>query len=509
VRLPVDEADAWTMLAEGSLDPVLWEAIQPYYVAPLNVAAGELAVLVELFPELTGPLPLAADTLRRYEPWEAGDVQRLFADYPELVPFAPLLSFEGASAERWGDASVRLRRAATDGLQRQYASFRVTPCHDAEAEGRVSFASTGLRWQRRSCRLDVPAVGSVRIGNYTPFDDDGLFLGHFPRTGDTIDGVEQFLYGAGGMYNGACWDRAVAKRSRVEAFYHHGAAEQAGAVRASAGVTSWLSLQSGVSLLSVGGSGGAEWAVHGGLSVRWPQGSLALGTCATECGGGRVPLNVALDQAMGAARAGLRLVWAPRGYAAPRSRIMATLTDQSDSALAADTWLLELSTRYPLGRFVACAPSVRYLCQGGSSRAQASLVLVGSVPADYTLRYVYEPSLGAQADATTGHTVALDAQRDITEWLGVTASARWYLRTGAYQSLRLALAPRFAVGAAVVLRPSVVYQWRTAQSGVTQLSLQQELQLSQAASGACAVQVPCVQSGWKETVFDVTIRLAL
>jgi hypothetical protein len=235
-ELPADENEALRMLADGTLDSAVWRKIEPYYTMPIRVPQGDLRILQDIFPELPRDLPSSPSALSAYLPWNDSAQRKFYSDFPILVAFGPILSFEnGPQVQVPGHVGLYYSRQGTSDTARQYALFSVGDPARVSASGRVDFTDAYGRWFRRVVSA-VPAPG-VRFsgGNFSPRRGISLFSGYFPSDGDSGTDVSQnWLYGASRTWNGAALtfesnrEDGETPTANGEAFFHAGRTETMG-----------------------------------------------------------------------------------------------------------------------------------------------------------------------------------------------------------------------------------------------------------------------------------------
>jgi hypothetical protein len=259
ILLPRDEKDAGVMLGEGVLDSSVWDKVEPFYTTPLCVPRGELRILKDLFFSLPDSVPTTPSALAPFLPWDNAAQERLFAEYPELVPFKPILSFENSAPGSFpGKIEFCFSQPFNSDTVRQFALFSVGQGHGlASAEGRVDFTDAYGRWYRRTVSI-VPHAGySVTFGNFGSDFRDRLFFGYFPVAhGVDTSLMDNWLYGTSRSWNGVffCMEQERKKgEDRVsvteKAFYHAGPGERIGFCEGMIAIDERVTFQSGFSYL--------------------------------------------------------------------------------------------------------------------------------------------------------------------------------------------------------------------------------------------------------------------
>ena len=234
-QLPADEDEAQRMLAEGTLDSSVWRKVEPFYTMPVRVPQGDLRILQELFSELPMDLPVTPEELAQYLPWHAHEQQKFFTDFPELVPFKPILSFENdssaAAPAQTGFYFSRWRMAERHGNMRFLQSVTFPAI---TTSGRADFTDSYGRWFRRSITIVPEKHLRITGGNFNPIFSNNLFTGYFPASSVAdAEITENWLQGTSQTWNGLSVDflsepEQQYRHASAEAFFHSGGTEQIG-----------------------------------------------------------------------------------------------------------------------------------------------------------------------------------------------------------------------------------------------------------------------------------------
>jgi hypothetical protein len=359
--LPRDENEARILLNEGALDPALWRRVEPFYTAPLCVPAGELAILQDLFFSLPDDLPAGETALSKYLPWDNAARERLFADYPELLPFKPVLSFENSGLGRApGEMAFSFSKPPGSDTMRQYAQFSVGRERSfARAEGRVDFTDAYGRWHRRGVTVSPGRACRFSVGNFDAGDDGRLFSGYFPaprETDTTISG--NWLYGASPSWNGAFFSAGAApdrKKGRPgiagKAFMHAGPTERMAHGECAAGLGGPVSFRSGVSYLETLDSAARILEETGYFQCGLSFVSKDGWHCGLQSGfdirqPGFVPFDLTCSHR--GKRSGLNaaLTVLPHGFYAPRGALAHYITDKTGLGDTADDYATAVDVRF-------------------------------------------------------------------------------------------------------------------------------------------------------------------
>ncbi len=218
-KIPVDESDAERMLKEGSLDSLTWENLKQYYIQPLSVPHGELSILAEIFPELYGNIPVTAEELSLYEPWDQIQIEKLFSHYPFLSPFKPIFCFYTPAKTKSGGRAGFFYHGQ---FKVSSAQLAIEPDEMFKFHGRVNFTDKIARWGRRTVTFSPVHWLNLQAGNFTASSDRGLFSGYFPFCDSISRSVsENWLYGDYSSWNGT---EVTVKSRRLKSsanfFYH-------------------------------------------------------------------------------------------------------------------------------------------------------------------------------------------------------------------------------------------------------------------------------------------------
>lgn len=213
-ELPIDATGVMGYYEAGSIDSMQLLRLLPLYRRPLQVPAGEVVELLEVFPELSGYLPVEEAQLARYRPWDRDAQERFFSDYPVLNRLRPVLQFEYRSTGHRSSVSFFMNNPANGTPAKHSSRFSVAPVRQVRLRGTVDATSDYARWERRV--LSVRPVPSIRmqLGNFTMTTDRGLFYGYFPD-----DSVAEHAVGDNWLYGSAtCWNgvkATVASRNKT------------------------------------------------------------------------------------------------------------------------------------------------------------------------------------------------------------------------------------------------------------------------------------------------------
>jgi hypothetical protein len=255
-QLPADEDEAQRMLGEGTLDSSVWRKVEPFYTMPVRVPQGDLRILQDLFLELPADLPVAPRELAQYFPWHVTEQQKFFSDYPELIPFKPILSFENdSSVSAPAQAGFYFSRWGSSAVARQYALFAIGDPSGNNASGRADFTDSYGRWFRRSITIVPEKHLRITGGNFSPVFSNNLFTGYFPANSSADTEItENWLHGTSRTWNGVSVDffsetEPQDRHASAEGFFHSGTTEQIGQLNGSLYLSRQISCFGGISFM--------------------------------------------------------------------------------------------------------------------------------------------------------------------------------------------------------------------------------------------------------------------
>ena len=223
LQLPDDESGLAALLEENAVDTFQYEQLLVYYALPLSVPQGELALLVQVFPDIDGLIPDNAQ-IEGYQPFDNRQIQRLFADFPALAGFEPVLRFNAAAPPLLplsGEVIFGINKSGIDELKGQRVRFRQkSPV--ISTEGSVSLNDSGAMWNSRRVDLQIGTV-NAQLGNFKQPIAGELTFGVFSPIGDDVSISSNWLYATGSSWNGLSVNMAKIPRLpsiAANAFYH-------------------------------------------------------------------------------------------------------------------------------------------------------------------------------------------------------------------------------------------------------------------------------------------------
>ena len=202
IQLPDDENGLAALLEENAIDSFQYEQLLVYYALPLSVPQGELALLIQVFPDIEGLIPDNVQ-VENYQPFDNRQIQRLFGDFPALADFEPILRFNAAAPPLLplsGEIIFGINKSGIDELKGQRVRFRQkSPV--ISTEGSVSLSDSGALWNSRRVDLRLGAV-NAQLGNFKQPIPGELTFGIFSPIGDDVSISSNWLYATSSSWNG-------------------------------------------------------------------------------------------------------------------------------------------------------------------------------------------------------------------------------------------------------------------------------------------------------------------
>jgi hypothetical protein len=258
LQLPDDESGLAALLEENAIDTFQYEQLLVYYALPLSVPQGELALLIQAFPDIEGLIPDNAQ-IEDYQPFDNRQIQRLFGDFPALAGFEPVLRFNAAAPPLLplsGEVIFGINKSGIDELKGQRVRFRQKSPF-ISTEGSVTLSDSGALWNSRRVDLQLGSV-NAQFGNFKQPIPGELAFGIFSPTGDEVSISSNWLYATSNSWNGLSVNMAKIPwlpSVSAGAFYHIRAGERGagGAVNLRRGKQFMFS--AGVSGFDIGNDG--------------------------------------------------------------------------------------------------------------------------------------------------------------------------------------------------------------------------------------------------------------
>ncbi len=470
-QLPADEDEAQRMLGEGTLDSSVWRKVEPFYTMPIRVLLGDLHILQDLFSELPVDLPSMPAALARYRPWNDSTQAFFFSDFPGLIPFRPILSFEdNPSVAVPAQAAFYFSKRGSGDAVRQYALFSAGDPAVVAAGGRVDFTDAYGRWYRRTVTI-VPERGlRVTAGNFSPGRRDRFFTGYFPsRSGADTAVTENWLYGTSRTWNGVIAGFSPGHGASAEGFFHSGRTERMEQLSGSMNASELFSYYGGVSYLTTMNSTGTseDYSSYSYISAGIEASPGRAWKCELQSGidlrrPQAVPWYFAWSHDDGCSGFKGALTGLPPGFYAPRSETGRLLL--SRSGMTGDTvkkYLLNADVSFSRRQsgFFNCTPRMSCIIAGNRVRyLLTSVELSGKTRLDYRIWYSWAPlfrsgeaSLDAQLDAQLfAQQGSLELSLPLSKNISFSCRNNAVFISGGYWSDRLRVSPCFRTGRGVL-----------------------------------------------------------
>jgi hypothetical protein len=512
-RLPADADEAQQMIAEGTLDYQLWKKIEPYYAAPLCVPQGDLAVLEALFPDLPSTLPVRESDLSRYRPWDRKAIADFFEDYPELVPFKPLLSFEDRPGRRFpARVGFYFSRWGADDTARQYALLSTgDSSRRFEASGRAVFTNSYSRWDRRSICVEPVKQLSVALGNFNPGFNDRLLYGYFPpvrKKDSTVSG--NWLYGSERTWNGMLLQigsragTGDSGNAGATAFLHDLPTERITGIEGTARLANAIACFGGISGVAAADSSGAterDLYTHAGVTVAAGRSWKAAAELAVNPNHWQsVPWSLTIAHRNERSGFDAALTGIPRGFDAPRSRIAYLLRKRfSPADTVQETFLdAEISFFHRMSAAFKVQPAIECVFAGDKNGyLAASMGISGKGRLAYDFAYVWSPVNGNDGGSRAVHQARVSLSCDVTERIAVESDLNLTETSSGSRSSRFSVLSTCKIGDALELSPLLVYTSQGSVPPKTKVGVRQTLFLFEKTFSELTIEQEIPFSSWE------------
>jgi hypothetical protein len=510
-QLPLDEKEAYIMLKEGTLDSSTWELFGHYYEQPLNVPDGELKELVDVFPEIGHDVPLSKEQFAAYEPWTEKDVRRFFSDFPELSNLRPILSFETSKKSHVGQAGVAINKY-TETDPALYARFSIIPNSTISVQGRIACLNSFARWQRRSVFAQLPAAGTLTVGNFDLNFDNGLFYGYFPQSPADTDVLQNWQYAGSNTWNGAMFDADIGGRVHGCVFIHQRMSETVYGIKCIDGITDHINVIAAESRLKAKAAGGAraDSVYYGDAGVTFIQGHWNTGVFAgvASHNTSAIPILLYVKNSSGIGEFDASYARIPAGVPAPRSALkyrFSKKTHQPDS-IASDEQTINCSCRLPVFYGARSSCGVSYYYSLGAAAAEGYAGISGKTWIDYALRYTYKPSLGTAAEY---HLVTASFSRQLWQGLRCSFFGRCTAESGQYQSVFMRTTFGIVPSSSMDLAPFVTIFASNDNNQKVSCGVTQVLRLFEKTWSEVKIEVPLTKKNQDQWVLDAKANFYL
>lgn len=495
-QLPRDEKEAQILLNEGVLDSALWRKVEPFYTIPLCVPRGDLQILQDLFFSLPDGLPSTAAALSKYLPWDNAAQDRFFAEYPELLTFKPILSFEASGTGTVpGEMAFCFSRPRGSDTMRQYALFSMGQRSSSiRADGRVDFTREYGRWYRRSVAI-VPHTGyRLSLGNFTVDQGDRLFYGYFPASNATDTSISgNWLYGTSRSWNGILFssngqDRNSGKATvGGKAFAHASPAERMGYGEGRVSIGNRLSFLGGISYLETADSAGS-WSETGYFNCGFTINPAGNGQFDLQSGidlrkPGLVPFDMRWSRHGDKSRMCASFTGLPNGFYAPRSALGHFITGRTGMGDTVDGYATAVDVQFThkQSRHFAWTPSITAVFAGDALRYLATEIGASGSMAfmqAYRIHYRWSPQFRADGSTVIRRQGLLECSVPLGHTVCFAINNRYGTGSDGYWRYTGTIAPQFRFGRAVHIAPLFMLSTAGAQSFEKTAGIQQTLRFS-------------------------------
>ena len=351
LSLPLDQTEAEYMIKTGELDSSFWEELKPYYVEKISVPHGELFILRDIVPQLPQDIPVDNDNLEKYVPWDEKKIELFFSDYPYLQPYRQILDFN-AVLKQSGKIGFSYYKSEFSNKSRQSSQVLINPVPQIKFQSRIDFTTEFARWQRRSLDIKPTDWITLEFGNFNNSFDQGLIYGYFPY-GVNSSVKDNWLYGKTSSWNGlriTAGELKILSGLSVNAFFHKRHSETASGVDSKIHFTKRNWFQAGLNKLSTNNSGDdlVYFYCGSGISVSkfTSQILTAFELSRPEAVSFICKNRINSDMLSHS----IDFVYIPRGYFAPRSRIVKSGFDKNYclSPLSRSLMLTGIESQYKI-----------------------------------------------------------------------------------------------------------------------------------------------------------------
>jgi hypothetical protein len=437
--LPSDAREAEIMLREGSLDSTEWQLIEPFYVQPINVPQGELSLLSEVFDVRIGALPATAQALSRYYPWDKDAIARFFADYPELVKYKPILTFEVSDEAHMSSAGLALSTSNTR-TTTALSRFALEPGFGVAASGGISHGDTADVWVRRVVTYSFPNIASLSAGNFVMGEENGLFYGYFPTDTGRVTTLSNWKYAGSRAWNGLFVRSDRWRTARFSAFYHERPTEKAYGVFCDIGPSDLWVVSGGVSRCAPGISNTApvadDYFFHYGVSGCAKGFEYSINAGSPRSSPLSVPASAQISRKSQNEGFSVIVARLPAGLTLSRSKIAFDCRnelDLGDSISSSDISLADCHTSLSLSRALSTSLFISYVSSAQRATLTAGAEASGRSFVEYKATYSYHMSTAASLET---HKIDLTIERAINKFVRPSVVCNCYFTSAGFESVR-------------------------------------------------------------------------
>jgi hypothetical protein len=478
--LPRDEYEASIMIGEGQIDSLDWEQLRQFYVQPINVPSGELRYLKELTDLRVSDPPVSSSKLAPYEPWTPADIERFFKDYPNLVPFEPILSFEASPVSHSSDASLSVH---ADQNMRPTALSRF----DAVVDQRLSFSGSAyhrdstVQWRTRALDIALAGVARFEAGNFDVSTDEGLFFGYFPDDKENQTTERNWLFGGTRTWNGigAVSDRW--QKFQVCAIYHERPTENVQQISCKADFSEAINVDFGASRMAqtglavapdsayyiqcgVGGRiAGFNMVANTGVDVSHPY------AIPFSCQAGRKSANGFVNLLVARIPGDLKLPMSSIAYLCRHDLGASTWQDSS----LQDMTLLECRTALYRPAGIETSMDLSSVIHGRTASMQATVSAQGRSVVDYRVEY---GCLATTDRPSMAHNINFTLKKALpAAHLTAHFSCRYFCKDSGFQSVFLRVPLDIAIMPTMTVTPFITLNSNTDGERAASIGLKQTL----------------------------------
>lgn len=350
--IPQNERIGEKLVADGKLHAEFFEKIKPFYNQPIDVPQGELKILLELFPQLSFDIAVSTDLLKKYEPWDQSAIARFFQDYPDIVQFEPILSFDIKTVDFKAKAAFVICKSSKSEMFSHGANLSIDFSESFNMDTRITFNNDYARWYRRALYYVPTEKCSLQIGNFGTFFDKGLFYGYFQTTDASEDlRINNWLYGSARTWNGvkvqiAGTGKEILRPLSVTAFIHKRKTEASGGAVLNIKASNQIIINSGFSLLNLNGYSGNSYYAHCGIKLKINSLSMEIQSGADIDNPGNIPFLMESRYRLNNNRFNFAFVFLPKDFNAPCSYMVHKIKDNKDEITKAVSMLSFQSEHY-------------------------------------------------------------------------------------------------------------------------------------------------------------------
>lgn len=359
--IPQNERIGEKLVADGKLDKEFFEQIRSFYSQPIDVPHGELKIILELFPQFPFDIPLSADFLKKYDPWDRSAIVRFFKDYPALTLFEPILRFDIKPIDFKAKAAFTVRNSSTFQTFSHGANLSVNFQESFKIDTRITFNNDYARWYRRAIYYVPTDKCSFQIGNFGTFFDKGLFYGYF-RSAASEDIRNNWLYGSARIWNGVKvgiggQGKEVLRLFSATAFFHKRETEASGGAVLNIKVSDKINVNSGISLLNLYGYSKNSYYAHCGIKLKFNNLNMEIQSGSDFENPGSIPFLIESKYKLNSSRLNFIFAFLPKGFNAPCSNILHKIQGNKDEITEAVSTFSIQSVHY-IQRWLSLISSV-------------------------------------------------------------------------------------------------------------------------------------------------------